>query len=73
MIGASHGKGVQQGCPSKEGGPRLIQFESPRWRPKTTQVRVHLGVLEQHAPKMTPRLRTKYTFYIIYMDGKRIS
>jgi hypothetical protein len=44
MIDASNGKGVQQGYPSKEGGPRLIQFESPRWRHKTTQVRVHLGI-----------------------------
>jgi hypothetical protein len=26
--------GVQQGFPSQEGGPRLIWFESPRWRPK---------------------------------------
>jgi hypothetical protein len=26
--------GVQQGFPSQEGGPRLIRFESPRWRPK---------------------------------------
>jgi hypothetical protein len=24
MIGASYGKGVQQGCPSKEEGPMLI-------------------------------------------------
>jgi len=23
-----------QGCPNQEGGPRLIRFESPRWRPK---------------------------------------
>jgi hypothetical protein len=26
--------GVQQGFPSQERGPRLIRFESPRWRPK---------------------------------------
>jgi hypothetical protein len=26
--------GVQQGFPSQEGGPRLIRFESPMWRPK---------------------------------------
>jgi hypothetical protein len=25
---------VQQGFPSQEGGPRLIRFESLRWRPK---------------------------------------
>jgi hypothetical protein len=32
-------EGVQQGFPSQEGGLRLIRFESPRWRPKATQVR----------------------------------
>ena len=32
------GVGGQQGCPSQEGGPRVIWFESPRWRPKATQV-----------------------------------
>jgi hypothetical protein len=73
MIGASHRKGVQQGCPSKEGGPRLIQFEPPRWRPKRTQVRVHLGVQEQHAPKMTPMSHTESILDILYMNGKRIS
>jgi len=31
MIGAWHQeREVQQGCPSHEGGPRLIRFESPR-------------------------------------------
>jgi hypothetical protein len=35
MRGAWIGEdGVQQGFPSQEGGPRLIRFESPRWRPK---------------------------------------
>jgi hypothetical protein len=35
MRGACIGEdGVQQGFPSQEGGPRLIRFESPRWRPK---------------------------------------
>ena len=39
MFGAWYGGvGGQQGCPSQEGGPRLIRFESPRWRPKATQV-----------------------------------
>ena len=27
-------QGDQQGCPKHEGGPKLIRFESPRWRPK---------------------------------------
>jgi hypothetical protein len=35
MRGAWIGEdGVQQGFSSQEGGPRLIRFESPRWRPK---------------------------------------
>jgi hypothetical protein len=35
MIGAWNGvEEVQKGFPSQEGGPRLIRFESPRWRPK---------------------------------------
>jgi hypothetical protein len=35
MRGAWIGEdGVHQGFPSQEGGPRLIRFESPRWRPK---------------------------------------
>ena len=45
MFGTWYGgEGGQQGCPSQEGGPRLIRFESPRWRPKATQVRARLGV-----------------------------
>ena len=36
MIGAWHRKRVRQGCPSHERAPRLIQFESPRWRQKIT-------------------------------------
>ena len=60
MIGAWHQeRGVQQGCPSHEGGPRSIRFESPWWRPKETQVRVHLGVQEQPAPKLTPMPHTE--------------
>ena len=33
MLG-DRGRGDQQGCPNREGGPKLIRFESPRWRPK---------------------------------------
>ena len=56
MHTAKHGEwhedeGDQQGFPSREEGPKLIRFESPRWRPKTTQVRVHLGVQEQPTQK----------------------
>jgi hypothetical protein len=54
----SEEEGVQQCFPSQEGGLRLIQFESPRWRPKATQVRAQLGVQEQHALKMTPQSNT---------------
>jgi hypothetical protein len=44
MIGAWNGvENVQQGFPSQQGGPRLIWFESPRWRPKAIQVRVQFG------------------------------
>ena len=74
MVGEWHG--VPQGhlgCPNQEGGPRLIRFESPRWRPKETQVRVHLGVQEQPAPKSTPRPHTESILDALYMDGKIIS
>ena len=44
IFGAWYGGvGCQQRRPSQEGGPRLIRFESLRWRPKATQVRVCLG------------------------------
>ena len=29
-------QGDQRGCPNREGGPKLIRFESPRWRPKSS-------------------------------------
>ena len=51
-------EGDLQGFPSIVEGPKLIRFEFPRWRPKTTQDRVHLGVQEQPAPKSTPRPHT---------------
>ena len=51
----------------------MIRFESPRWRPKETQVRVHLGVQEQSAPKLTSRLHTESILDALYMDGKIIS
>jgi hypothetical protein len=47
MRGAWIGEdGVQQGFPSQVGGPRLIRFEPPRWRPKAIQVRAQFGVQE---------------------------
>jgi hypothetical protein len=37
MLGESHeGQRDQQGHPNREGGPKLIRFESPRWRPKSS-------------------------------------
>ena len=73
MFGTWYGGvGGQQGCSSQEGGPRLIRFESPRWRPKATQVRARLGVQEQHVLKMTPGTHIVSVLGIIYMDGKII-
>jgi hypothetical protein len=69
----SEEEGVQQWFPSQEGGLRLIQFESPRWRPKATQVRAQLGVQEQHALKMTPQLHTESVLDGLYMGGTGIS
>ena len=37
MLGEPYGdQGDQRGCPKKEGGPKLIRFESTRWRPKSS-------------------------------------
>ena len=48
MFGAWYGGvGGHQGCASQEGGPRLIRFESPRWRPKATQVSIFKKALLQ--------------------------
>ena len=65
-------KGDLQGFSSRVEGPKLIRFESPRWRPKTTQVYVHLGVQEQPAPKMTSRSHTESILDVLYMAGKII-
>jgi len=35
MLG-DRGRGDQRGYPNREGGPKLIWFESPRWRPKSS-------------------------------------
>ena len=66
-------EGDLQGFQNRVAGPKLIRFESPRWRPKTTQVRVHLGVQEQLAQKMTPRSYTESVLDVLYMAGKIIS
>ena len=36
------------------------------------QVRVHLGVQEQHTPKMMPRPHTESILDVLYMDAKII-
>jgi hypothetical protein len=37
MLGELHGgQGDQQVHPNREEGPKLIRFESPRWRPKSS-------------------------------------
>jgi hypothetical protein len=64
---------VQLGFPSQEGGPRLIWFESPRWRPKAIQVRAQFGVQEQCAIKRTPRSHTESVLDVLYMVGSTIS
>jgi hypothetical protein len=74
MSGAWNGEEeVQQGFPSQEGGLRLIRFESPRWRPKATQVRVQFGIQEQSAVKRTPKSHTDSVFDGSTWVGKIIS
>jgi hypothetical protein len=72
MRGAWIGEdGVQQGFPSQEGGPRLIRFESPRWRPKAIQVWVQFGVQEQCAIKRTPRsIRSRFWTFYIWLEAQ---
>jgi hypothetical protein len=73
MRGAWIGEsGVQQGFPSQEGGPRLIRFESPRWKPKAIQVRAQFRVQEQCAIKRTPMSHTDSVLDVLYMVGSTI-
>ena len=73
VFGAWYGGvGGQQGCPSQEGGPRLIRFESPRWRPKAIQVRVCLGFQDQSVIKLVTRVRPGSIFDDLHVDGKLI-
>jgi hypothetical protein len=74
MIGAWNGvEEVQQGCPSRRGGTRLIRFESQRWRPKAIQVRAQFGVQEQCAVKRTPRSHTESGLDVLNEVGSTIS
>ena len=73
MFGAWYGGvGGQQECPSQEGGPRLIRFESLRWRPKAIQVRVYLRFYDQSALNWSPRTHPDSVFNDPHMVGKLI-
>jgi hypothetical protein len=66
MIGAWNGvEEVQQGCPSRRGGTRLIRFEFPRWIPKAIQVCAQFGVQEQCAIRRTPKSHTESVLDIL--------
>jgi hypothetical protein len=58
---------VQQSFPSQEGGPSLIRFDSPRWRPKEIQVRAQFRVQEQCAIKRTPRSHMESVLDTLYI------
>jgi hypothetical protein len=73
MVGVWNGvEEVQQGCPSRRGGTRLIRFESPRWRPKAIQVRAQFDVQKQCAIKRAPRSHTESVLNVLYMVGSTI-
>jgi hypothetical protein len=65
--------GVQKGFQSQECGPRLIRFESPRWRPKAIQVRAQFGVQEQCTIKQTPRSHIESVLDVLYTVESTIS
>ena len=71
MLGESYGDQVgQRGCPKHEGGPKLIWFESPRWRPKSSSSPSR--VLDQSIIKLVTRARPGSVFDDPRMDGKII-
>ena len=64
------GRGDQQGCPNREGDPKLIRFESPRWRPKSSSSPSRpLGPV---CLKLAPRTHSDSVFDDPHMDGKLI-
>ena len=69
MLRESHENQVdQQGHPNGERGLKLIRFESPRWRPKSSlSPPWNLG-----AVKWTLRTHPDSVFDDPYMDGKII-
>jgi hypothetical protein len=72
MIGAWHAvEEVQQRCPSRRLGTRIIWFESPRWRPKAIQVRAQFGIQEHYAIKQTPRSqRSQIWMFYIWLEAQ---
>ena len=71
MLGEPYGdQGDQRGCPKREGGPKLIRFESPRWRPKSSSSPSR--VLDQSIIKLVTRARPGSVFDDPRMDGKII-
>ena len=70
MIGAWHGEGgVQQGCPSQEGGARLMQFESPRWRPKQPKFEpTSKSTSSTHQKRRLGRIKSPFWTFFIWME-----
>ena len=63
MYTAKHGEwredeGDQQGFPSREEGPKLIRFISPRWRPKNNS--------SSSPPRSSRAARTKNDAQVAY-------
>ena len=69
MLG-DRGRGDQRGCPNREGGPKLIWFESPGGGPN--QVRAHLGFQDQSVIKLVTRVRPGSVFDDPHIFGKLI-
>ena len=49
---------------------RPARASKPSWKPNPSQVRVCLGVQEQHALKLMPRSHTESKFDVLHMYGK---
>ena len=73
ILGDSHEDERDQQASQSRRRPKAHLVGVPKLVAKTTQVRVHLGVQEQHILKMTPRSHTESVSDIPYMDGKIIS
>jgi hypothetical protein len=69
-ILGDRGRGDQQGCPHQEGGPKLLRFESPRWRPKSSSSPSRIS--EAVPSKLMPRAHMDSVFDDPYMLGNII-